>query len=207
MATDLRREVAMFGVIAAVVAITGVSAVGIYNSLIRKRMDTKNAWSQIDVQLKRRYDLVPNLVDAVKGYAAHESETLDRVVRARNSAVSADGVSQRAQAETSLTSALRGLFALAEAYPDLKANANFLALQEELSATEDRIGFARQHYNDAVGQFNVALQAFPGNLFAKPLHFQEAEFFQLGAEEASAVRRVPEVRFVSPASSHPAPQS
>lgn len=166
-----------------------------YNSLVRRRVETKNAWSQIDVQLKRRYDLVPNLVETVKGYAAHEQETFDRVIKARNLAVSAGSVDAHAQAEGALSSALRGLFALSEAYPDLKANQNFLALQEELSATENRIGFARQHYNDAVSQYNGSLQSFPTSLVAGPLRFEAAEFFQLEAAEAAEVRKAPRVSF------------
>src|SRR5438094_2076199 len=120
----------------------------IYNGLVNKKVEAENAWSQIDVQLKRRYDLIPNLVETVKGYATHERETLEKVIQARNMAMNAHGVAQQAQAENVLSGALKSLFAVSEAYPDLKANQNFMGLQEELKATENRIGFARQHYND-----------------------------------------------------------
>src|SRR6266852_3872202 len=131
------------------VAIVGFIVV-VYNGLVGKRVETQNAWSQIDVQLKRRYDLIPNLVETVKGYASHEKDTLERVIQARNQAFNARGPAEAAAAENVLSGALKSLFAVAEAYPDLKANQNFLGLQEELKATENRIGFARQHYNDVV---------------------------------------------------------
>ena len=146
----------LLAVIAAPLAIVGWGMAA-YNGLIGKRMETTNSWSQIDVQLKRRYDLIPNLVETVKGYAAHERETLERVTEARMTAVGARGVADQARAENVLTGALKSLFAVAEAYPDLKANQSFLQLQEELTATENRIGFARQHYNDVVAQYNSAL--------------------------------------------------
>src|SRR5438105_9984403 len=126
--------------------------IAIYNGLVGRSLETKNAWSQIDVQLKRRYDLIPNLVETVKGYAGHEKETLERVIQARNMAMNAHGVAEQAQAENALSGTLKTLFAVSEAYPDLKANQNFLGLQEELKSTENRIGFARQHYNDVVSQ-------------------------------------------------------
>src|ERR1700694_5357066 len=132
-------------------------AVMIYTGVVASRNRFKNAFAQIDVQLKRRYDLIPNLVETVKGYAKHESETLEKVIQARNMAMGARGVAEQAQAENMLTGALKTLFAVSEAYPDLKANQSFLGLQEELTATENRIGFARQHYNDSVGQYNRAL--------------------------------------------------
>jgi LemA protein len=166
-----------------------------YNGLVNKRVETQNSWSQIDVQLKRRYDLIPNLVETVKGYAGHEKETLERVVQARNMAIGARGVAEQAQAENVLTGTLKSLFAVAEAYPDLKANQNFLDLQEELKATENRIGFARQHYNDVVAAYNSALQRFPTNVIGGTFGFKEAQFFQVDAAEAAEVRKAPQVKF------------
>jgi LemA protein len=182
-------------VVGAIVLLTLVWVIGTYNGLVGLRVQTQNAWSQIDVQLKRRYDLIPNLVETVRGYAAHERETLERVIQARNQAVSAQGVAEQAQAENMLTGALKSLFALSEAYPDLKANQNFLALQEELTATENRIGFARQHYNDVVAQYNATQQQFPANTIAVRFGFTPVEFFELNAAEAAAVRAAPLVRF------------
>jgi LemA protein len=154
-----------------------------YNRLVRLRNRTEAAWSQIDVQLERRHDLIPNLVETVKGYAAHERETLEAVVRARQQAVDATGVEDKAQAENILTGALRQLFAVAEAYPDLKANENFLALQEELTGTESRIAFARQFYNEQVLAYDNSLEVFPSNLVAGMFNFQPRPYFE--AEEAS----------------------
>jgi LemA protein len=179
---------------AAPVSILGWALVT-YNRLIARRVETRNSWSQIDVQLKRRYDLIPNLVETVKGYAAHERETLERVIQARNIAIEARGVADQAQAETMLTGALKSLFAVAEAYPELKANQSFLRLQEELTATENRIGFARQHYNDVVAQYNRALQSVPTNLIAQWFSFEPAEFFELEASETAEVRRAPTLDF------------
>ncbi len=184
----------LLAIVAAPLGIVGW-AVAAYNGLIGKRMETQNSWSQIDVQLKRRYDLIPNLVETVKGYAAHERETLERVTQARNMAVEARGVDEQARAETMLTGALKSLFAVSEAYPDLKANQNFLRLQEELTATENRIGFARQHYNDVVTQYNSALQSVPTNTLGNTFGFKSAEFFALDAGEAADVRRPVAVRF------------
>jgi len=167
----------------------------IYNGLVNKKVETQNAWSQIDVQLKRRYDLIPNLVETVKGYAGHEKDTLEKVIQARNMAMSAKGIAQQGEAENALTGTLKSLFALSESYPDLKANQNFLGLQEELSSTENRIGFARQHYNDVVSQYNGALMRFPSNILAGMFGFRAAEFFQLDAAEAAAVRQAPQVKF------------
>lgn len=185
-------------VILIIVAVLAAMVIGIYNGLITKRVAAENAWSQIDVQLKRRYDLVPNLVETVKGYASHEKETLERVIQARNSAISASAggaTPERAQAENMLTGALKSIFALSEAYPDLKANENFLKLQEELSSTENRIGFARQHYNDSVASFNTALQVFPSNIIAGMFAFEKRNFFELDAAEAAAVKQAPQVKF------------
>ena len=166
-----------------------------YNGLVSRRIEKDNGWSQINVQLQRRHDLIPNLVETVKGYAKHEQGTLEKVIQARNQAVSAGSVADKAQAENQLTSAVRGLLAIAEAYPDLKANQNFLALQEELTATENRIGFARQHYNDVVSQYNQALQQFPSNIVAGMFGFRSADFFNLDPAEAAAVKEVPKVQF------------
>lgn len=163
-----------------------------YNSLIRSRNQVENSWSQIDVQLKRRLDLIPNLVETVKGYAAHESDTLTAVVNARNAAITApDTAGAQSQVEGQLTGALRQLFALSESYPDLKANQNFLALQEELSSTEGRIAYARQYYNDSVLSYNNKLQQVPTNLFASAMNFTPREYFQ--ADEQA--RTAPNVQF------------
>ena len=151
----------------------------LYNGLISKRNRVENAWSQIDVQLKRRHDLIPNLVETVKGYAAHERGTLDAVVQARNAAISATGPVATAQAENQITGALRQLFALSEAYPDLKANQGFLDLQEELTSTESRIAYARQFYNDSVLKFNTKIETFPAVALAGPLKFTKREYFEV----------------------------
>ena len=163
-----------------------------YNSLIRRRNEVDNAWSQIDVQLKRRLDLIPNLVETVKGYAAHEKTALEAVIAARNTgmAASSDPHAQ-ASADNAMTGALRQLFALSEGYPDLKANQGFVSLQEELANTESRIAYARQFYGDAVSTYNTAIQRFPNVIFAGMLGFSEREFFE--AEDAARV--VPEVKF------------
>ncbi len=166
--------------------------IGMYNGLIRSRNQIDNAWSQIDVQLKRRLDLIPNLVETVKGYAAHEKSTLDAVITARNAAVAApDTPHAQAEADNVLTGALRQVFALSEAYPDLKANQNFLALQEELTATEGRVAYARQFYNDSVLTYNNKIQQVPTNIFANMLNFEEREYF----ETEDAARVAPTVEF------------
>ncbi|GBD35193.1 hypothetical protein HRbin36_00299 [bacterium HR36] len=179
----------------AALAILALWAISVYNGLINRQTEAQNAWSQIDVQLKRRYDLIPNLVETVKGYAGHEKETLERVVQARNAAMHARGISQQAEAENALSAALRQLLVVVEAYPELKANENFRALQEELTSTENRIGFARQHYNDVVAQYNAALRRFPSNLIAGLFRFPQYEFFQLDASEAAQARQAPRVQF------------
>jgi LemA protein len=163
-----------------------------YNGLVRLRNRADNAWSQIDVQLKRRHDLIPNLIETVKGYAAHEQGTFQKVVEARNAAVSAQGPQQAAQAENVLTGALRQIFALAEAYPDLKANQNFLALQEELTSTEDRISYSRQFYNDSVLKYDNKLETFPSNTIAGMFSFKPREYFEV---QDPADREVPKVQF------------
>ncbi len=169
-----------------------VIAIFIYNSLVGLRNQCRNGWSQIDVQLKRRHDLIPNLIETVKGYAEHEKKTLEQVIQARNAAQDATGVKDQASAEAGLSSALSNIFALAESYPELKANENFLALQEELTSTENRIGFARQHYNDSVMTYNTRREVFPANIVAGMFNFEEMEFFELAE---SAQRAVPQVNF------------
>ena len=159
-----------------------VFLVSIFNSLVQLRQRVKNAWSQVDVQLKRRYDLIPNLVNTVKGYAQHEKATLESVTQARNMAMTAGNVKEQAEAENMLSGALRSLFAVAEAYPELKANTNFLQLQGELSDTESKIAFARQFYNDTVQKFNTKIEVFPNNLVAGLLGFQMADYFTLQGE-------------------------
>src|SRR5260370_838223 len=168
-------------VLGAIAVVIFAAVVGVYNGLVNKKVEAENAWSQIDVQLKRRYDLIPNLVETVKGYASHEKDTLEKVIQARNMAMNARGVGEVSQAENVLSGTLKSLFAVAEAYPDLKANQSLLGLQEELKATENRIGFARQHYKDVVGQYNSALQRFPSSIIAGTFGFKPAEFFKLDA--------------------------
>ena len=158
-----------------------------YNGLVSLRNRIENAWAQIDVQLKRRYDLIPNLVETVKGYASHEKETLDRVIQARNAGMGASGVAEQAQAENMISGALKSLFALSEAYPDLKANTNFLQLQEELTGTEGRIAYARQFYNDTVYRYNTKIQSFPANILANNFNFAEREYFQADDEARGPV--------------------
>lgn len=179
-------------VLVALVVLVVIWLVVVYNGLIRRRNQIENAWAQIDVQLKRRSELIPNLVETVKGYAAHEKDTLDAVIRARNAAIEApDTPHAKAEAENRLTGALRQVFALGEAYPDLKANQNFLALQEELTATEGRVAYARQHYNDSVLGYNQGIEQFPTVFFARALKFDKREYFE--ADEAS--RTAPTVEF------------
>ena len=159
-----------------------------YNRLVKLRNQVDAAWSQIDVQLRRRYDLIPNLVETVKGYAAHERETLEGVTRARQQAIDARGIADQAQAENMLTQALRQLFAVAEAYPDLKANQNFLALQEELTGTEGRIAFSRQFYNDRVLAYDNALEQFPSSVVAGMFNFNQKTYFEAEAGSREPVR-------------------
>jgi len=165
-----------------------IAVVVLYNGLVKLRNRIENAWSQIDVQLKRRYDLIPNLVETVKGYAAHERETLEAVIQARNMAVSAQGVGDQAQAENMLSGALKSLFAVSEAYPDLKANQNFLNLQEELTSSEDRIAYARQFYNDTVNRYNTKTQTFPTVVLAGMFNFGQREYFEAEGEATGPVR-------------------
>ena len=177
-------------VIVAIVVILLLILMLSYNGLVKTRNRVDNAWSQIDVQLKRRHDLIPNLVETVKGYAAHERGTLEAVTNARANAINASsqGVAEQAQAENVLSGALKSLFAVAEAYPDLKANQNFLQLQEELTSTEDRIAYARQFYNDSVLNYNNRIQTFPRNVIANSFNFQKREFFETAPEETGPVR-------------------
>jgi LemA protein len=183
---------AIVGIVVAVVL--AIIFGGGYNRLVGLRNQTKNAWAQIDVQLKRRYDLIPNLVETVKGYAKHERETLQAVTEARNLAqqLSSAGAAERSQAETELSSALARLLVVVERYPDLKANQNFLALQEELTSTENKISFARQYYNDAVLKYNNATQMFPSNVVARAFGFKSGEFFETAVVEE---RSAPKVSF------------
>ena len=177
--------------VVAVLVIVGI-IVAIYNGLVRLRNQMKNAWSQIDVQLKRRHDLIPNLVETVKGYAAHERETLDAVISARGAAQNAvgQGVAAQGTAEGMLSGALSKLMAVVEAYPDLKANQNFLALQEELTSTENKIAFSRQFYNDSVMTYNNKTQMFPSNIIANSFGFHDGEFFEIEVPEEKLVPKV-----------------
>ncbi|MEK6950533.1 MAG: LemA family protein [Nanoarchaeota archaeon] len=159
----------------------------LYNSLIRLRMRVNNAWSQIDVQLKRRYDLIPNLIETVKGYMKHEKTVLENVTKARASLVTGT-MEDKAKASNQITQALKSIFAIAESYPQLKANENFKQLQEELSGTESKIAYARQFYNDSVMQYNEALQVFPKNFFARLFGFQAREFFETKGKERENIK-------------------
>jgi LemA protein len=178
------------------VLIVGIAGLGfyviwIYNGLVRGRNNVKSAWSSIDVQLKRRYDLIPNLVETVKGYAGHERQTLESVTQARQRAVDfTGGLEERARIEGLLAQSLRSLFALAEAYPDLKANQNFLTLQEQLEGTENKIGFARQYYNDLARDYKNRVEVFPGNLVAGLFGFRAEPFFQVEEAEELSVPQV-----------------
>jgi LemA protein len=183
----MRRMIPVL-IVLGIVVLIGLIVVVLYNRLVTLRNRIENAWAQIDVQLRRRYDLIPNLVETVKGYASHEKETLERVVAARQRGMDADGVAEQAQAENVLSGALRQLFALSEAYPDLKANENFLNLQEELSGTEGRIAYARQFYNDTVFKYNAKIQSFPTMILAGMLKFTEREYFEADDEARGPVQ-------------------
>ena len=178
-------------VVAVVVVLLVLYVVVLYNGLVQKRNRTDNAWSQVDVQLKRRRDLIPNLVETVKGYAAHEKSTFEAVTAARANAIQAQeggSPAQQAQAENALSGTLKSLFAVAEAYPDLKANQNFLNLQEELTSTEDRIAYARQFYNDSVLGYNNNIQTFPRTVIAGMFHFEKREYFESEPEAQGPVK-------------------
>ncbi|NBO45450.1 MAG: LemA family protein [Actinobacteria bacterium] len=179
-------------VIAIVLVLVGLIAFAQYNGLIRKKVAVDEAFAQIEVQLQRRNDLIPNLVETVKGYASHEQETFDKVVKARAASTAAHGVADVSAADGALTQALRGLLAVAENYPDLKASTNFLALQEELSATENKVGFARQYYNDAVRTLNTAIEVIPGKFFAGWAKATARDFYEV-TDPGS--REVPKVQF------------
>ncbi|MFH0951054.1 MAG: LemA family protein [bacterium] len=178
-----------------IIAIIVVAIIALYNGLIRLKNRVDEAWADIDVQLKRRYDLIPNLVETVKGYATHEQGTLDKVIQARNAAMSAgqtDNMEEKLKAENVLSSTLKSIFALSEAYPDLKANQNFLELQRELTDTEDKIQAARRFYNTNVRDFNTKLQVFPTNIFGKLLGFADRKFFEVADVKE---REVVDVKF------------
>ena len=178
------------GITVGLLAIAIFGFIGIYNGLVRARNEKDNAWSQIDVQLKRRHDLIPNLVETVKGYASHEKETLENVIQARNMAMAARGPAQAGVAEGALGAAISGIFGMAESYPDLKANTNFAQLQEELSSTENKISFSRQAYNDAATRYNTKRETFPANMVSGG--FAKAELFEITSSEE---RNVPKVEF------------
>jgi LemA protein len=183
----------MVWAILAIIALLVILFVGIYNRLVTLRQRIKNAWAQIEVQLKRRYDLIPNLVNTVKGYATHERETFEKVTQARNMAIQAKNVNEQAGAENMLSGALKTLFAVAENYPQLKADANFRQLQEELANTEGKIAFSRQFYNDTIMSYNTTIQKFPTVLIAGMFGFHKEEYFNL--DEEAAAREAVKVEF------------
>lgn len=178
-----------------VIAVIGLMLVFIYNRLVGLRQNCRQGWADIDAQLRQRHDLIPNLVSTVQGYAAHEKSTLDAVINARNSAVSARDPASMAAAEGGLSSALKGLFALAESYPDLKANQNFQTLQNELADVEDKLAASRRAYNAAAADYNSARESFPSVMFAGAFGFGDQGFWELGAEERPAISAAPEVKF------------
>jgi LemA protein len=182
----------IMGIILALVLILILAFFTLYNSLIGLKVRVDNAWSQIDVQLKRRHDLIPNLVETVKGYMSYEKDTLERVIKARQQAIDASGIQDKSQAENFLTQTLRSLFAVVERYPDLKANQNVLKLQEELTSTENKISFARQYYNDEVSRLNTQIQVVPSNIVAGMMGLTAREFFQI---EDQTEKEVPQVKF------------
>ncbi|MBA2607398.1 MAG: LemA family protein [Actinobacteria bacterium] len=175
-------------VLVVIVVLLAVMLMVMYNRLVRLRNRIENAWAQIDVQLQRRYDLIPNLIETVKGYASHEKSVLEGVTQARANALNAQGPADKAAADNIVTGALKSLFAVSEAYPDLKANQNFLALQEELSGTEGKVAYARQFYNDAVNGYNTSIQSFPTNLIANNFGFKAREYYEAGDDARGAVR-------------------
>ena len=169
--------------------------VSMYNSLVKLRNNRENAFADIDVQLKQRHDLIPQLVESVKGYAAHEKETLDRVIQARNGAVNAQGIDNKIAAENTLTSALAGMRVTLEAYPDLKANQNFLQLQEEISDVENKLASVRRFFNSATKELNNAVETFPSNIIAGMFGFKKEIFFDLGTEQRATLDKAPEIKF------------
>ena len=165
-----------------------LSIIGMYNNLVSLKMRVKNAWAQIDTQLKRRFDLIPNLVETVKGYAAHEQGTLEKVIAARNSYATDSTIEDKAAANNELSKTLKSIFALSESYPDLKANTNFMALQTELTGTEDKIAYSRQFYNDTVQMYNTAIMKFPANIIAGMFGYKEEPFFQIDEAQKEPVK-------------------
>jgi LemA protein len=182
-------------IILGLIVIAAVYVVMTYNGLVSLRQRVNQAFADIDVQMKQRHDLIPNLVETVKGYASHERGTLEAVVQARNSALSAQGPAAQAAAENQLSGALRQLFALSEAYPDLKANTNFQQLQAELSDIENKLAASRRFYNKTVSEYNAGIQRFPAALFAASLGFHEKQFFDVGVEERKSLDQAPQVKF------------
>jgi LemA protein len=182
----------IIGIIAVLILVFGIA---IYNSLVKSKVRVDEAWSDITVQLKRRADLIPNLISTVKGYASHEKQVFNDVTKARSAVVNAGGPKEAAAAENMLTDALKSLFAVAEAYPDLKANENFKALQDELVDTEDKIQAARRFYNGSARDLNIKIKTFPNILFAGPLGFKEREFFEVDETESEAISKPTEVKF------------
>ena len=178
----------VFIIVLAVIAILVLIAILIFNGLIRARNEIENAWAQIDVQLKRRADLIPNLIETVKGYAKHEKELFEKITQQRSAVMQAGSMKEKAQASNMLSSTLKSLFAVAENYPRLRANENFLQLQEELSGTENKISYSRQHYNDSVLNYNNSIQQFPGNFFAGMFNFQKKEMFEVPAADKEPVK-------------------
>jgi LemA protein len=179
-------------IVLGIIVVAVLMVIGLYNTLVQLRVSVQNAWSQIDVQLKRRHDLIPNLVETAKGYMTHERGTLESVTRARQMAVDATTIKDKLAAENMLTSTLRSLMAVSENYPNLKADQTMMRLMEELTTTENKISFARQFYNDEVNRLNVAVQAFPGNIIAGMYNFKAAEFFELADPEE---KKAPQVKF------------
>jgi LemA protein len=180
-------------IILVLIVIAVLFFVAVYNKLVSFRAKVKNAWAQIDVQLKRRYDLIPNLVETAKGYMKHERGTLEAVIKARQQAIDVSGgAAEQAKAENFLSQTLRSLFAVTENYPDLKANQNMLAVQEELTSTENKISFSRQHYNDSVMRYNVVIQSIPNNVVAGMFNFNKEDLFEL---EDAEQREVPKIKF------------
>ncbi len=182
----------LLGIVLIVVILASVGGISIYNNLVQLRENVKNGWSQIDVQLKRRHDLIQNLVETAKGYLGHEKETLERVIKARQQAVDASSLKDKQAAENFLTGTLRSLFAVSENYPNLKADLQMRQLHEELVSTENKIGFARQYYNDEVNRLNTAVQSFPDNMIANAFKFTKNEFFEI---EDTAEKKAPQVKF------------
>lgn len=181
-----------FLILLGIIIILVIWMIGMYNGLVRLKNQVKNAWAQIDVQLKRRHDLIPNLVETAKGYMKHERETFEEITKARNMAVNANTVPEQGKAEGQLTNALSRFLMVVENYPDLKANQNFLALQEELTSTENKVSFSRQFYNDQVQRFNTRIESFPTNMMAGMFGFKQADFFEV---EMPAEREAPKVQF------------